>query len=547
MRKIYYIITVLIILLVSIIGITYSFEYEDDNNLSFELIGPSTLYIDINTEYTEYGIKVYSNGIDISDKVIIDDSSINVNELGEYSVKYQVNDEYIYRKVIVIDKISPEIKLNGGNEIYILLGGKYEEAGYVVSDNYDNDLNDKVVVSGTVDTNTEGTYELVYSVSDTSGNKSEVKRTVIVKKAIVSVDNNNDNRVSPTSYNIGLYSNTIVKNRFTNEGIYIEGYVKDNVDNYKIKLKSRNNRVIEYTYNMSKDKNNYYKGNLKLSTISNGIYDMYIVGNEEEKLMNKLNIYSRIIRAKIGNKLVTFIYDNDNVSVNIEDFKYEYDIVIDPGHGGSDIGTSNGLLVEKDINLMVSKYEKCRYEAMGYKVYMLRYDDTYGEIFGNDKVKPLNGKGLAIGYYGSVSKIVYSNHHNGSLNPSEYGFEILVQNDRTKEELKTELTLANKFRKFYGIDDNKIRVYSRDYNTEQIYNKENGEVYNYQDYYAVLRIPDELFKVKNVIYEPAYMTNANDFNWYYGSNNWVKISELKIKEYVNAIGGTYKSDNSKCL
>ena len=43
------------------------------------------------------------------------------------------------------------------------------------------------------------------------------------------------------------------------------------------------------------------------------------------------------------------------------------------------------------------------------------------------------------------------------------------------------------------------------------------------------------------------MTNASDFNWYYASRNWIKVSEIKIKEYVNSIGGVYKSDNSKCL
>ena len=101
--------------------------------------------------------------------------------------------------------------------------------------------------------------------------------------------------------------------------------------------------------------------------------------------------------------------------------------------------------------------------------------------------------------------------------------------------------------KFYDLEEDRIRMYSRDYNTDMIFNKSNGEVYDYKNYYAVLRIPYELFNVKNVIYEPIYMTNPNDFNWYYGSNNWIKVSELKIKEYVTYIGGTYKSDNSRCL
>ena len=547
MRKIYYVSIILIVLIVSFIGITYSFEYNEDGELSFELIGPSTLYIDVDTDYQEYGIKVYSNGIDISNKVTIDNSMVDTSKLGEYNVKYSINDEYINRKVIVIDKGSPVIKLNGGNEVYILLGGKYEEAGYTVSDNYDTNLDDKVIVTGSVDTNTEGSYEIIYGVSDNSGNKGEAKRTVIVKKPVISVDNNYGNRVSPTSYNVYLYTNTVVKNNFTNDGVYISGYVSDRSDSYKIKLKNRNNKRLEYTYNMNIDKNNYYSGDLKLSSLNDGLYDVYIIGSKEERLINKLDVFSRIVRAKVGNKLVTFTYDDDYVSINIENFEYKYDFVIDPGHGGSDIGASNGLILEKDLNLMVSKYEKCRYEAMGYRVYLLRYDDTYGEVLGNSNLDQLDRKAIAIGYYGATSKVVYSNHHNGSLNTETHGFEILVQNSISKEDIATELSLANKFRKFYGINDNAIRVYSKDYYNDQIFDKENGQVYSNKNYYSVLRIPYELFNVKNVIYEPIYMTNANDFNWYYASNNWIKVSELKIKEYVNAIGGTYKSDNSMCV
>ena len=546
MKRIYYISTVLIILIVSFLGITYSLEYEESDNLTFELVGPSSLYINVGEEYQEYGIKVYANGSDISDKVIIDSKEVDTTKLGEYRVKYQVYNEYVFRNVYVIDRIAPEIKLLGGDELYILLGGKYSEPGYTVSDNYDNELNDNVKVSGKVNTSKEGEYELVYSVSDSSGNKSEASRTVIVKKPVISVSPDKGSRVGYSTYNATLYANTIIKNSFNKEGVYLEGYVRQYADNYIIKLKNRNNKLV-YTYNMALSRANYYNGNLNLTTIKNGVYDVYISGKTEERLISKMDIYNRIVRTKVGDKLVTFIYDDDLVTISVEDFKYLYDFVIDPGHGGSDTGTANGIMIEKDLNLKISKYEKCRYESMGYKVYMTRYDDSLGEMLGNSGLDPLDRRGLTIGYYGAVSRVAYSNHHNGSMYEDDNGFEILVQNEATKTELEPELALFNKYKKFYDIGNDRIRMYSKDYYTDEIFDKANGEVYGNKNYYSILRIPRELFNVKNVIYEPIYMTNPNDFNWYYASNNWIPISELKIKEYVTSIGGTYKTDNSKCL
>ena len=42
------------------------------------------------------------------------------------------------------------------------------------------------------------------------------------------------------------------------------------------------------------------------------------------------------------------------------------------------------------------------------------------------------------------------------------------------------------------------------------------------------------------------MSNSSDFNWYMNNNNYVNISELKIKRYVEYLGGKYDKDNSKC-
>lgn len=531
-------------------GITYSYEYNNIESLKFELIGPSILYVDVNTEYKEYGIKVVNNGVDISSSVKIDSSLVNINELGKYKVKYEIeadeNKEYVNREVIVIDKTEPKIKLKGEKEVYVILGGIYYEDGYEVIDNYDTDLYDKVEINGSVDTNKVGEYELEYSVLDSSGNKGMISRKVIVTEPKITLADISENRFSFNNYDITKYGNTIIKNMWSSNGIYYEGYVNDISNVYSIKLKNKDNS-LEYLYNMSTIRNNYFSGYLDLTLVPNGEYIVYIIGNNEYKLLNKLDGLSRLIRAKIGNKLISISYKDDLVNIIIEDFKYEYDILIDPGHGGSDIGASNGLINEKEMNLVQSLYEKCRYESMGFKVYMTRYDDSYGIMLGTNSLNTLQRRALTIGYYGTVSRVTYSNHHNASVRSGDSGFEILVSNKISLDDLVLELSLYNKYKNYYGINDNAFRLYSRDYNTGNIYNKLNGDIYSYIDYYAIIRIPNELFNVKSVIYEPIYISNSNDFSWYWINKKWIEITEIKIKEYVNYLGGVYNSDNSKCL
>ncbi|MBQ2873603.1 MAG: DUF5011 domain-containing protein [Bacilli bacterium] len=548
MKKIVYISTFVIVLLISFLSVTYSYEYNNYESLKFELIGPAKLYVDVNSEYHEYGIKVIKDGNDISSSVKIDRSSVNMNQLGEYKVKYELdvdgNKEYIYRDIFVVDISSPKIELKGDSLIYVLLGGSYIEEGYTVNDNYDTSV--EVDIIGGVNTNKEGKYQLEYRATDDSGNVGTVTRKVIVKKPEVTLADISGNRFTISSYDINNYPNTITLNNWTSNGVYYEGYMKDKASSYKIKLKNKDNS-LEYIYNMVLKKNNYYMGNLDLTLLPNGDYLVYIIGNKEEKLLNKLGGLTRLLRAKVGNKLVSFSYDNDYVNISISDFKYEYDIVIDPGHGGSDNGASNGIVLEKNMNLKQSLYEKCRYESMGYKVYMTRYDDTYGEMLGSNSLDILQRRSLVMGYYGALARVAYSNHHNASVNSGAHGFEILVSNKLSFSDLTLELSLYNKYKKYYNIGNSSTRLYSRDYNSGSIFNKLNGNIYSNTDYYAIIRIPMELFNVKTVIYEPIYISNSNDFSWYWLNKKWVDVTEIKIKEYVNYLGGTYNSDNSMCL
>lgn len=109
-------------------------------------------------------------------------------------IKYKIqNNEIIYKVsdssgnktirkygVTIKDDIAPSLILNGNQEIYLMVGSKYEEPGYVAIDNCDGNITEHVNVEGSVNNKKTGTYELIYSVKDEFGNITTQKRTVKV-------------------------------------------------------------------------------------------------------------------------------------------------------------------------------------------------------------------------------------------------------------------------------------------------------------------------------------------------------------------------------
>ena len=77
------------------------------------------------------------------------------------------------------DVTAPVITLNGASTVNLNVGETYTELGATATDNVDGDITANIVTTGTVDTNTAGTYLVNYNVSDAAGNAAtQVTRTV---------------------------------------------------------------------------------------------------------------------------------------------------------------------------------------------------------------------------------------------------------------------------------------------------------------------------------------------------------------------------------
>jgi hypothetical protein len=75
---------------------------------------------------------------------------------------------------------SPTITLNGGASVTTVLGQAYSEQGATAADSDGTDISANITINGTVDTNTPGTYALLYEVYNAGGGYAQATRIVDV-------------------------------------------------------------------------------------------------------------------------------------------------------------------------------------------------------------------------------------------------------------------------------------------------------------------------------------------------------------------------------
>jgi hypothetical protein len=80
----------------------------------------------------------------------------------------------------VLDVIAPVLTLNGESNITLIQGNEYIELGATAIDDKDGNITSTIILSGSVDNNTTGTYTITYNVSDAAGNTVNIVRTINV-------------------------------------------------------------------------------------------------------------------------------------------------------------------------------------------------------------------------------------------------------------------------------------------------------------------------------------------------------------------------------
>lgn len=182
-------------------------------------------------------------------------------------------------------------------------------------------------------------------------------------------------------------------------------------------------------------------------------------------------------------------------------------VIIDPGHGGTDAGATGNNLLEKDYNLLISKYMYDRFKQLGIPVAITRESDT--TLSPTDRVNTILNK-----FGNSSDVILISNHVNSG---GGEGAEVIYA-------LRNRDTLARRILENIGAAGQETRKY---------YQRRLPSDTS-KDYYFIHRNTGNL---EPLIVEYGFIDNTKDVEFL--KENYKELAEAVISAVANYIGVPY--------
>lgn len=296
----------------------------------------------------------------------------------------------------------------------------------------------------------------------------------------------------------------------------------------EVRFGSFNNDISRIVFDLNKPLKNIKTKLLKPSS------------GKKRMLYIELEVNKVILSTKIDNKKKTF--QQSKLS------KKRRTIIIDPGHGGKDPGTSyKGKLNEKDIVLNFSKVLKEKLTNDGYRVFLTREIDKFIKL--NDRVEFAKKKG---------ADLFISIHADASKKDNVRGFSVYTLSEKKMDkEAEKVANLENKGSVFsrkglIGINLTQSRNIIEDWQIKQAFKRANRSSFEFAEIlvnnvkkkskllnrphryagFAVLKSPN----YPSVLVELGFITNDKDRN-NLRSKNWQSILANK---FVDAINENYK-------
>lgn len=197
--------------------------------------------------------------------------------------------------------------------------------------------------------------------------------------------------------------------------------------------------------------------------------------------------------------------------MNNNEYRAVRKVIIDPGHGGTDAGATGNNLLEKDYNLLISKYMYDRFKELGIPVAITRDSDT--TLSPTDRVNTILNK-----FGNSSDVILISNHVNSG---GGEGAEVIYA-------LRSKDTLAKNILNNIGATGQETRKY---------YQRRLPSDTS-KDYYFIHRNTGNL---EPLIVEYGFIDNTKDVEFL--KENYEELAEAVISAVANYIGVPYKAPN----
>ena len=193
--------------------------------------------------------------------------------------------------------------------------------------------------------------------------------------------------------------------------------------------------------------------------------------------------------------------------MNNNEYRAVRKVIIDPGHGGTDSGATGNNLLEKDYNLLISKYMYDRFKELGVPVAITRDSDT--TLSPTDRVNTILNK-----FGNSSDVILISNHVNSG---GGEGAEVVYA-------LRNKDTLARRILENIGAAGQETRKY---------YQRRLPSDTS-KDYYFIHRNTGNL---EPLIVEYGFIDNTKDVEFL--KENYKELAEAVISAVANYIGVPY--------
>lgn len=312
---------IIVIFLVIILSLTFYLNSKPSNNTvikedNLTLFGASLIELQKGEEYIEPGYYAISKlDINETEKVLVS-GTVDTKTPGTYIITYKYNDKVLTRKIIVIDNTSLfSLELKGDKEITINKNSSYQEPGYIAYDKSGNDISKQVVITGSVNPNVLGTYQITYKITSDNQTLEKIRTVKVVDKQII-----DDN------INLILSYDTKLTNKEITVSIKVEGSTFDylvypnkvvttnSTSTYKVK---ENGTYTFIAYNKSGRK---FKKEITITSID-------LVKPTGSCIATINNSSTNIMVSNLNKQIDTFTYyDNTKVITTTTTKSYNYNL-----------------------------------------------------------------------------------------------------------------------------------------------------------------------------------------------------------------------------